>query len=67
MIDYLLKFSSKRTAHTFARNTGFTSVDPIANVVSVVNNSQDYSFIELGPHYISNQESLDENNKLINI
>lgn len=63
MIDYLLKFSSKRTAHTFARNSGFASIDPITDQVSVVNNSSDYSFIEIGNHYISGEETLDENNE----
>lgn len=61
MIDYLLKFSSKRTAHTFARNHGFASVDPITDKVSIVNNSPNYSFIEIGEHFISGEETLNEN------
>ncbi len=63
MIDYLLKFSSKRTAHTFARNHGFASVDPITEKVSVVNNSPDYSFIEIGEHHVYGEEILDENDE----
>ena len=58
MIDYLLKFSSKRTAHTFARNNGFAAIDPITDEVSVVNNSPDYTLIEIGPHFIVSEESL---------
>jgi hypothetical protein len=65
MIDYLLKFSSKRTSHTFARNNGFALVDPITDIVSVVNNSIDYSFIEIGEHYVKGEEILNENNELI--
>lgn len=63
MIDYLLKFSSKRTAHTFARNHGFASVDPITDKVSVVNNSADYSFIEIGEHYSVTEETITENDE----
>jgi|688.fasta_scaffold817623_2 hypothetical protein len=63
MIDYLLKFSSKRTAHTFAYNYGFASVDPITDKVSVINNSSDYAFIEIGEHYVGGEETLDENNE----
>ena len=59
MIDYLLKFSSKRTAHTFARNNGFASINPITNEVSIVNASPDYALIEIGPHFIVSEEASD--------
>ena len=63
MIDYLLKFSSKRTAHIFARNHGFAFVNPITYKISVVNNSPDYTFIEIGEHYTGVEETLNENDE----
>jgi hypothetical protein len=58
MIDYLLKFSSKRTANTFALNNGFATSDQ-NNKTVLISSTHDYSLIELGPHYIHEEETID--------
>jgi hypothetical protein len=58
MIDYLLKFSSKRTANTFALNSGFAMSDQ-NNKTVLISNTHDYSLIELGSHYIQEEETID--------
>lgn len=57
MIDYLLKFSSKKTAYTFALNHGFAYSEQYTNSTVLIHNGADYSLHELGPHRIITESS----------
>jgi hypothetical protein len=59
MIDYLLKFSSKKTAYTFALNHGFAYSEQYTNSAVLIHNGADYSLYEIGPHRIID-ESFEE-------
>jgi hypothetical protein len=50
MIDYLLKFSSKKTALIFAANHGLTIYDHTYDRHILNPHTHDYSIIEIGRH-----------------
>jgi hypothetical protein len=50
MIDYLLKFSSKKTMLTFAVNHGLTIYDHAYNRHILNPHTHDYSIVEIGRH-----------------
>lgn len=52
MIDYLLKFSSKRTAYSFALTHGFAIREQYTDKIIVLSNGTDYSLYEIGSHMI---------------